>query len=764
MTLRISNDDIHVGNSAGQARNNALTEVLGTLNESRRLLAGITLFVFLIGVCHYYIATPIYQADAMVKVDQRPGGLSELDSFSDLSPFYEGSPVDTEAAVFQSRSVLGKVVDRLGLSIFAQPVYFPLVGEAIARRSAPEEGLADPWFNLPFAQPAWARDHLLDVKSYAWGGEHIEVERLKVSEELLGKSLKLVAGEHGTYRLFSSGDHLLLKGRVGALATANDGSSVLLISALRARPGTNFELTKFSRLDAINLLKWYLTVVSLTDPTTTRDEEQPGLIQVSLQGPDRKLVTATVAGIVDAYLNRNRRLKSSSAEKALRLLKKQMAATKTRVEAADDALSNYRLQKGAADLSLETQAILQQMTGVESQLAEAKRARTDALRKFTPRHYRVIMLDRQIGSMKQDLAALDGRIHALPETQRKIVSLRREVDANTRLYTTLRSKVQELQVVRAGGVDNAQVIENAAAPTIPVRPKRLLMLSLYFVLGVSLGTGAAFIRKNLRGVVEDPDVIEKELGLPVYAIVPHSKKAEKRVSFRGRNQPRRKALTAVAPQDLTTESLRSLRTSLRFASLGAKNNVLLVTGPGPGDGKSFVTLNLSIILAQSGKRVALIDADMRKGCLHEYFRGRRGCGLSDVVSGEATVEQALSVTAFENLSFLSTGTLPPNPSELLLHDRFSACLSDISSKFDHVIIDSPPALAVTDAAIIGGLAGATMLVVKASAHPLREIEHAVARLRQGDANVRGVVFNDLAMRNRFGYGKYYGYANAYAYS
>ena len=180
-------------------------------------------------------------------------------------------------------------------------------------------------------------------------------------------------------------------------------------------------------------------------------------------------------------------------------------------------------------------------------------------------------------------------------------------------------------------------------------------------------------------------------------------------------------------------------------------------------GKSFVSVNLAAVLTSNDKKVLLIDADMRRGHLHEYLGLQRENGLSEFISGDIPIGQVLHQTTVRNLTLIPTGILPPNPAELLLHKRFINCLSALIPRYDHIIIDSPPILAVTDATIIGQMVGGTLMVLKAGQHPMREIEQAVKRLKQAGVNVRGLLFNDVNVQSqRYGAGKYsyqYSYKN-----
>lgn len=326
-------------------------------------------------------------------------------------------------------------------------------------------------------------------------------------------------------------------------------------------------------------------------------------------------------------------------------------------------------------------------------------------------------------------------------------------------------------MAKAGTIGSVRILDHAVPPAAQVEPNAPKIRLLSIVGGLFGGIGLAFLRRMLKSGVEDPDQIEVELSLPVYAAVPHSE-AQKKATRLGwgpgkddRAKRKRAVLLALTDQDdLVVESLRSLRTTLVFAMLEARSNSILFTGPAPGVGKSFVSVNFAVVLAQSGKRVLLLDADLRKGHLHLAFGMARNLGLSEFIGQGLDVGAVTRETEVPNLHFISTGMLPPNPSELLLHDRFAELLKQSEAAYDYVLLDSPPVLAATDAVIVGQHAGATLMVVRAGAHPMRQLSDTVKKLRQGGTNLRGVIFNDMPLApSRYGYG--YGYRKyAYRYS
>jgi len=288
-----------------------------------------------------------------------------------------------------------------------------------------------------------------------------------------------------------------------------------------------------------------------------------------------------------------------------------------------------------------------------------------------------------------------------------------------------------------------------------VKPNKSLIRILSLLLGAFAGVAVAFMRKALSGGVEDPDLIEKHINIPVYATIAHSKNQDRLYKELKSGETKQMILAIEHPDDIAIESIRNLRTALHFGTMEVKNNCIMIAGPSPTVGKTFVSVNLAVVLASNDKNVLLIDGDMRRGHLHKYLGLKRGNGLSEFISGDIPIGQVLHQTTVKGLTFIPTGERPPNPAELLLHKRFMNCLSVLTPRFDHIIIDSPPILAVTDATIIGQMAGATLMVLKSGEHPMREIEQSVKRLRQAGVNLRGLLINDISLQSqRYGAGKY----------
>lgn len=720
-----ADDDINLG------------EILATLLEHKWLLAGVTCFSVLLGVFYLYIATPVYQADALLQINdaKNSGGITAL---KELQPLLgDTTSAAAEQEILNSRMILGRVVERLKLDIVAHPDHFPLIGQAIARR---HDG------DVP-AEPRFG------AVSHAWGGERIKVETLEVPRPLLDQTLALLAGESGAYQVFDEDDNKLFDGVVGQ-AAAGKGVT-LFVSKLAARPGTRFKLSKLRPQDAIDALQAQYSVKERS--------KQSGIIEVRLTHSDPELLPIILDAITNAYVRQNVEYRSAEAENTLKFLESQLPVLKREMDTAEAAFNQYRQSKGSVDLALETQGVLASVVDIDKETVKLQQQRDELRQSFTPEHPRMQAIDSQIARLKEKRSQLDGKVSRLPATQQVLLRLQRDVEVSTKLYTELLNSAQQLRVSKAGTVGDARIIDTAVVASKPVSPKAPLILAAALVVGLFLGLIIVWIIRSLRVMVEDPDKIEKQLGLPVYATIPHSKIE---VSLARDIKTGKKAARLLAvdfPEEDAVESLRSLRTTIHFALMDADKGSLLITGPAPGIGKSFISKNLGAVLAQSGKRVAIIDADLRKGHIHREFGMQRELGVSEFVSGSAKLGDIIKPTQVENLSVITTGQRPPNPSELLMHPHFEELLGQMGDLFDILIVDAPPILAVSDAAIIGRHTGATLMVARAGKHPIREIEQAVKRLHQAGVAVKGFVFNDIdTVRQKYRYG-YSGYVYSYAY-
>ena len=717
-----------------------LRALIGTLLDHKWLISAITLFFFAVAVIYALLATPIYQAKAIIQVEKTAPSLPGLDDVVQTLGISTSQAV-TEIALLTSRTVVGAAVNNLKLEIDSEPEYFPLVGSFLARRFTP-------------TRPGEIAAPLGGMSRYDWGGAQLDIFQLDVPLPLLDQQLYLVAGQNGTYTL-SDDDGTLLIGRVGESATGH--GITMQVKVLNANPGTRFDVMRHARLPLITNLQQNLVA--------TEQGKDSGIIELDYRNADPVLATRLLDQISGLYVRQNVDRNSAEAANSLAFVKEQLPQVRLELEQATQAMNAFQTRAHSVDISMQTKALLDQIVAIDASLQQLHMQMSDMQRHFTPEHPSYKALQSQIGQMEGQKGALQKQVGLLPDIQQQMLRLARDVQVSNQTYTSLLNEAQQLNIARAGTVGNVRVIDHAATDTAkPVWPRRILLVFGATVFGGLLAVGFVFLRQLLNRGIEDPAAIER-LGLPVYVSIPRSELQRESVMQRvghRRVAGKQNLLAQSAPADMAVESLRSLRTSLHFARLEAKNNVLLISSSSPGVGKSFVAANLAAVMAQAGQRVLLIDADMRKGSLHKTIGGKAEHGLSELIVGQAELPEVLrNVEGISKLFFISRGKIPPNPSELLMHARFTALLDGLKPRFDLIIIDTPPILAVTDAAVIGHHVGTSLLVVQFGLNQPREIALAKQRFEQNGVPIKGAIFNLVEKRSAGYYAyAYYAYASA----
>jgi tyrosine-protein kinase Etk/Wzc len=727
--------DLPVSAAEAPAPEPTLADYLDVLRASRWLIAAVTVAAMVLGGLYLFVAAPIYRADVLVQVEEKSKGLGGIDELSSM--LSDKTPAETEMEILRSRLLVGAVVDQLGLDIVVRPWRVPYVGTVVARR----------WMG------DGPRPPFLGLSSFGWGGERLRLDRFVVGDRWLETDLWLVAVGEGRYSLRDEDGKEILAGEMGRAAAAEEGRNRVeaFVSDLAAWPGTRFVIRKRRHLDAVERLQKDLRI--------SEKGKKTGIILVALEGPNPGRVADVLDEVARTYVRQNIERKSLEAEKTLQFIESQLPLLKSNLDTAEDQLNAYRAKKGQVDLSLETKGALDRAVEIEKGLTELSLQQAELRQRFTESHPVLTGLQQKREKLLGDKAALERKLKLLPEAELDSARLMRDVKTATELYFLLINKAQELRVVKSGTIGNVRIIDTAVIPHEPVSPKKLPTMALALLLGLAVGIGAAFVRKALDHGVDDPDVVERVAGIGVYASVPHSDRQDELVrQYRRERSRSRPVLAAHDATDLAIEALRSLRTALQFSLLEANSNVVAVVGAAPGAGKSFVAVNLASVLSDAGKRVLLVDADLRKGRLHNYFGGDRDRGLSELVAGEIPLDQAIRRTPNAAVDYVATGVLPSNPSEMMASERFKALVGQLAARYDIVLLDTAPILAVTDGAIAGRLAGVNMLVLRSGVHPVREIALAVKRFRQNGVRLQGAVMNDVRNAGgRYQYSYHYQY-------
>ncbi|MDR6479228.1 polysaccharide biosynthesis tyrosine autokinase [Paraburkholderia terricola] len=704
----------------------------------RRMILSIFGILSVLGIAAVLLSDPQYQASIVTQVDEGSAATTASSLLGqDLSSMLDvKSSADTEMQVFRSRLVVAAAVDDLHLYIQAEPARFPVVGRAIARAN---KGFSPPGF--------------LGMGGYTWGDERADVERFDVPARVEGETYRLTVLDVQSYRLSGPGLERDVVGLIGKTEKymSDEGPITLHVNAIRAVAGARFNLTRQSRLEAIDKLQRSLSI--------SEQGKDSNVLQVKLRGTDPALVTEILNHVAHHYIDQNEVRKAEQAARSLSFLRSQVPDLRQKLDMAESAYSVIRSKLGSVDVEGEAREILQQSAENETQIVMLQQKRAEALSRFAPANPAVAALDQQIAVLQAQSSGLSQRIDSLPETQRQVVKIQRDVKISNDLYVGLLNNIEQLQILQAGRVGNVRILDDALLPDRPVRLRRALMCVVVVALALFAAAGAAFIRDLLFRGISDLHEIEEWTDLSVFSVVPMARRRQLPwFKYLRRNAPPRRPLAFVDPADPAIESLRSLRTALQFSLSDTGDKVVMFTGPSPNVGKSFIASNIAAVLARTGKRVLLIDGDLRRCGLSRAFGFTSTIGLSDVIADPGKLDASIRKIERSPLDFLPAGSMPSNAADHLSNPNVLELFKTLSACYDVIVIDTAPLLPVPDAVILAPYSsGNVFLVARASVTKPAELEECARRLRQVDVEVKGVVLNGIDRHaGRFRYGITYG--------
>ncbi|WP_368559898.1 polysaccharide biosynthesis tyrosine autokinase [Acinetobacter indicus] len=709
-----------------------LKELFFSLIAQWKLIA---LCVILSLVCAllYLRTTPdTYQVDALVQVEENKGASAAL--LGDLSDMIEQkSPAQAEIEILKSRLVLGTVIDRLNLNIRIH-------------------GTEDSFWSRLLNKHEYDSEYSGKSVLFKDNQKSFDVRSFEIPDYYRDKSLLLSFAE-GQYRLTDSATEQVVFS--APLNQTSQLQSEYGLWKVGIYSQDSFDSTYLIQKQSLPAAVRSL----LADYSVAEKGKMTGVLGLNYQGTDKQHITQVLNAILAAYSQQNIERRSAETAQTLKFLEDQLPELKQQLDVAEREFNRFRQQYNTVDVTKESELYLTQSVTLETQKAELEQKVAEASAKYTAEHPIMQQMNAQLSAINKKINELDGTLRRLPELQRQYLQLFREVEVKQQLYTGLLNSYQQLRIAKAGEIGNVRIVDTAVEPIEPIKPKKLQILILSIFLGGFLGTLLALLRNMLRSGVKDSTQIENELDLPVYATVPRSPVQESRIKLlkKKKNIP---ILAVKNSDDIAIESLRSMRTAIHFALSSAKNNIIMVSGPAPEVGKSFISTNLATILAQSQKRVLIIDADLRRGYLHKYFNHANQPGLADYLNGQTELSQVIKATEVSGLDVIARGKSPANPSELLSTTQFSAMLNQLSEQYDHILIDTPPILAVTDGIIISQHAGVNLVIARYAKTQMKELELTINRFEQVGVKVNGIILNDI-QRSSAGYG--YGYNYSYAY-
>ncbi|MCQ2061996.1 MAG: polysaccharide biosynthesis tyrosine autokinase [Fibrobacter sp.] len=694
--------------SSSKKEETDLFDLLKNLAKNWTIMAPCIILAGIIGVIVAMWIRPIYQVDALLQIESKnTKSAGMMSGLGDL--FSTTSPAETEIELINSRQVVGDAVEKLHLRYSAVPTNK-------LERLLHKEGRMDvnqfevPWEKLPVEEQkmpwfAIAKDSL--------SFDLFDHNRKKVLSGVVGQTYKFpYAGDTATFSVYRMFVH----------------------------EGQEFEITKAERLDAIKAFRGAFNVKEKGKKT--------GILEFSYQDiyPDR--ATEILNEVASNYLRQNVEQRNAEAQRTLEFLEKQLPDVKAQMDSTLLKYNTFRNRVGSVDINAETRLVLEKRTKLQQDLLELQQKKQSAIRLFQPEHPTVKTLEEQENALKRELASNSSEAKRLPATQQEVLKLTNEVDMSKSMYTSMLNNIQQLKLVSAGEVGSVRIIDYAEPVTNPTKPKKKMILCLALFLGFLLGATIIMLKEKISSGVKDSHFIERETGYSVYAKVPKG-------NPNGTKGTR--PLAVVEPDDVAVESLRALRSSLEFSMMEGSRPIIGVSGLIPGVGKSFISVNLAALCAGLGKKVILIDADLRKGRLHKEFGIKRGKGLSQILLNEVSYPDVIQHTEVENLDVLPCGQVPPNPAELLGSKHYTALIDELEKTYDMIIVDTPPIMLVTDAALACRVASQIVMVIEYNKHSIDAIKDGMAQLLKGNSTAHAsFVINKYEHGHADGYGYKYG--------
>lgn len=704
----------------------------------------ITVVFFIFGLLFAISIKPKFQTSALIQMNRADNSISSISSLASLvgsmsNIQQQATPSMLEQTLLKSRYVLGPVITELGLDIIAKPHHFPFFGR--------------------FANDA----------------DNINVSHLKVPSSLLEDTLTITKTGKTKFSV-KDGDQLLLKnGTIGQLSTSKIYPAFQInVTKLIGTAGSEFSVVKMRMDDAIQALNKALTIDD-NNPTNLPYTDT-GVLQLTYSSHKAEKAVKVLNTIIDTAYESGIKQQSMEAQRVISFLNQQIPTVKKRLQAAENALSNYEAKTGnvgagggEAGLSAQARFVLQEVANINQQIEQLKLKKTELSQLYTSTHPYIITINKKIKDVEKQKLLYEQKIKDLPISDKVAVSLVRDVKTENQLYLMLLGKLQELQVLRAGVISNMKILDRAAEPPKQLPSHRGLIVLVSIILGLFLSIAMVILKLLFRNGVQDPEYIEEMFGISVNAIVPYSKNQGKlSASIKRSIIKKPRILAEEYPSDMSIESIRSLRTNLQLASMESDKRIICVSGLTPGIGKSFISLNLAYTLAQVQKDVLLIDIDIRKGKIHQSFGIDPMPGFTDLMADDVELEDTIIHTYQNspNLHFIPRGTIHKNPAELLQSHRFEKFFEKIKDEFSTIIIDTPPILAVSDPLHIMKRADINYLLLSAGRHTKREISQAFNLLKVNNIKLDAAIFNFAEPTSARNYHYYtgYSYSNYEAYA
>lgn len=657
-----------------------------------------------------------YSAGMRLQVNSRlTTGIGFDDVARTISP--SGTTTRSERDILRSAPVLSKVIEQLNFDVYIQPQYFPVVGKAIARDYSGIKPAA-PWFGL---------------SEYSWGGESIKVGDFVVSDDLRGFPFAIQALPGQKYKLYPLQDpDNFFVGKVGEVETTAylDFPITIAIDSIRANEGSVFTLIKLPIENAVEALRAQIVV-------SERGDKHTGILDVNVTArrPARAIQIRDLLGASYIMYNAERKLKI--ATEGIAFIEAELPELKRTLDQANDAYVAYKEQNGITDVTSELSATLAALENNKELMVSLDSDYQELVQKYRPDHPEMQAWRRRFENAKVERDRIASVLSNLSIHEQEILRLEEQRRNASDRYAELVANMERLRILTNKGVMDVSIIDRRA-PTILASSGSNTFFVMVF-LGAGLAFGQAFIRRKLKPSFQDTELIEGLLDSKIRLSLPLVTK-EQEFSSAGS-----KTLLDFSVNTPATQAFRALAVdTMLWAEQGGTS--ILVTSPGPAAGKTFVASNMAKMLADTGKKVLLIDTDCYQGRVHDVFNMDRANGFVNLHMGQIPVDALLSqaVTVAENLDVISKGLSPKDNLHILPNKlKVAALIEQAKEHYEFVILDSAPVLAIAETSIYANVADNVVVVLQCGKTSMTEADATMNSLSEQTDKEMYVVINGV---------------------
>ncbi|HCT5581752.1 TPA: polysaccharide biosynthesis tyrosine autokinase [Enterobacter kobei] len=709
-----------------QEQNIDLLNIIFYILSHKKSLVISFLISLLFGYLILFYSKPIYETTALIQVETKTGN-NILTDLSDVIP--DKTPeVTKEIEILNSRMILSKTIEKQHLDFVIKEDknnYLGLLKPNSTNSSASKIGVSDfqiynkDYYNKLFIIKTDARDHYsISVNGVSYASK-------------VGVPLK--------------GDHFLIN-----------------INYINAEQGATFSLIKLDMLTAVNNLKKRLNIHEKV--------KDSGIIELILLGSEPNKDIIVLNSIINDYHQQNVRRQSEQYTNSLLFLENQLPLIRNKLDIAEQKLNKFRSNQDSVDMSLEAKSALEQIVNIENQINQITFREAEVSQLFKKDHpvYRSLIEKREI--LENEKSRLNNKISSMPSTQQEIIRLSRDVESGRNIYQQLLVREQELQISQSSEIGNVRIIDSALSNPNKIKPKPTLIFALSIFIGLFITLSILLVRfVFIRKIMSSEDL--DNLGIPVYALVPESswlKKNKNRIEkWKLTDIPLKDNsvpidLLAISnPVDSTIEPLRNLRISIQFLYISLEKKIVSITSPTPSCGKTFIASNLAEIMCETGMKTLLIDADLRRGKLHEILNVDNTKGVSSLLEKDVKFSELIQSSPGFSFDVITRGHNCKNHSLIFASHNYKSLLEWAKENYDVIIIDTPPILAVSDTLLIAKNCDTNLLVAHAESTTIREVNQSYDLFKKSRMALDGSILNRIAsnLHSDYKYGNNHNYYN-----